>query len=499
MAESNDGSPKSAMPDGVDPHAAAPRPDAPPAAAPEVKAPEVKVPGAGDAASAAPTPRVPTADDAPAAKPAPEIHSPLLPQAKPAAGAAPAVPPQAAANPAGAPATDAPASAAQPAAKPAGKATAKPAGRAARKAEAEAAKALRPSRSARHPAVTILSGLFTFLLFLGVGGGLAVWYAERAFYDPGPLTAEKVVNIPRGAGVRDMGDILEREGVISNWLLFVVGQRLTREDAKLQAGEYVFKPGQSAASVIDTIASGKVVQHQVTIPEGLTSQQVVKRLMDNDLLTGTPAVPPEGTLLPETYRIRRGQPREEVLQQMAEAQRKLLATIWAKRASDLPVRTPQELVVLASIVEKETGLAEERPKVAAVFVNRLNKKMRLQSDPTIIYGIVGGRGSLGRPITRTDISTPTAYNTYAVDGLPPGPICNPGRDALMAVANPPRTKDLFFVADGTGGHAFAETLNDHNKNVARWRAIEQGNAAPASPGAQSVPPPVAPAGQGTAN
>lgn len=499
MAESNDGSPKSATPDGAD--AAAPRPDAPPvaashasaphASAPEVRAPAVNAPGTGspDPASAAPTPRVPGPDEASAARPAPEIQSPLLPQAKPAP-AAPA--------PAAAPAGEAPKSAAKAAA---AKLAAPPTGRAARKAAAEAAKAQRPSRSARHPAVTILSGLFTFLLFLGVGGGLAVWYAERAFYDPGPLTTEKVVNIPRGAGVRDMGDILEREGVVSNWLLFVVGQRLTREDAKLQAGEYVFKPGQSAASVIDTIASGKVVQHQVTIPEGLTSQQVVKRLMDNELLTGTPAIPPEGTLLPETYRIRRGQSREEVLQQMAEAQRKLLASIWAKRAPDLPVRTPQELVVLASIVEKETGLAEERPKVAAVFVNRLNKKMRLQSDPTIIYGIVGGRGSLGRAITRADISTPTAYNTYAVDGLPPGPICNPGRDALAAVANPPRTKDLFFVADGTGGHAFAETLNDHNKNVARWRAIEQGNAAPAAPapGASSVPPPVAPAGQGTAN
>lgn len=515
MAESNDGSPKSAPPDGVDPHAAAPRSDTspavpPPAGAPQTPVPEVKAPdahGAGDGASAAPTPRVPAPEDAPPARPAPEIHSPLLPQAKPAS----AVPPQTAASPAG----ETPASAAQSAASPAASPGAKPAaasgtkasGRAARKATAAAAKAQRPSRGARHPAVTILSGLFTFLLFLAVGGGLAAWYVERAYYSPGPLTTEKVVNIPRGSGVRDMGEILEREGVIGSWVYFVGGVVLPKylggqkdgDDLKLQAGEYVFKPGQSVASVIGTIASGKVVQHQVTIPEGLTSQQVVKRLMDNDLLTGTPAIPPEGTLLPETYRIRRGQSREEVLQQMAEAQRKLLATVWAKRAPDLPVRSPQELVVLASIVEKETGLAEERPKVAAVFVNRLNKKMRLQSDPTIIYGIVGGRGSLGRPITRADISTPTAYNTYAVDGLPPGPICNPGREALMAVANPPRTKDLFFVADGSGGHAFAETLNDHNKNVARWRAIEQGNTAAAAPAARSVPPPVAPAGQGTAN
>ncbi|MFG1371820.1 endolytic transglycosylase MltG [Xanthobacter oligotrophicus] len=339
--------------------------------------------------------------------------------------------------------------------------------------------------------MTVLSGLFTFLLFLAVGGGIGAWYTERAFYAPGPLATEKVVNIPRGSGVRDMGDILEREGVISNALLFLAGQRIARPDASFKAGEFVFKPGQSLASVIDTLASGKMVVHQITIPEGLTSQQVVKRLMDNELLTGTPAVPAEGTLLPETYQITRGQTREEVLKKMAEEQRKLLATLWAKRAPDVPVRSPQELVTLASIVEKETGLAAERPKVAAVFVNRINKKMRLQSDPTIIYGIVGGRGALGRPISRTDIATATAYNTYAIDGLPPGPICNPGRDALAAVANPPRTKDLFFVADGTGGHAFAETLADHNKNVARWRAIEQG-AAPAAPAAGTPAPAAAP-------
>ncbi|MDI4664399.1 endolytic transglycosylase MltG [Xanthobacter autotrophicus] len=370
----------------------------------------------------------------------------------------------------------------EPAATP--PASAKPAPKGAARAgrRGQPARPARPSRSARHPAVTIGSGIFTFLLFVFVGMGLVGWYGQRAFTEPGPLTAEKVVLIPRGAGVRDMAEILQREGVVENWLVFVAGQKLGRPDANLKAGEYLFKPGQSVASVIDTIASGKVVLHQVTIPEGLTSQQVVKRLMDNELLTGTPAVPQEGTLLPETYRIHRGMTRDEVLQQMAEAQRKLLATIWAKRAPDLPVKSPQELVTLASIVEKETGQADERPKVAAVFVNRLNKKMRLQSDPTIIYGIVGGRGSLGRPISRTDIATATAYNTYAIDGLPPGPICNPGRDALAAVANPLKTKDLFFVADGTGGHAFAETLADHNKNVARWRAIEQGNTPAATPG-----------------
>ncbi|WP_234050246.1 MULTISPECIES: endolytic transglycosylase MltG [unclassified Xanthobacter] len=351
----------------------------------------------------------------------------------------------------------------------------------------------RPSQAARHPAVTIGSGIFTFLLFALLGGGLALWYGEHAYNGEGPLTAEKTVLIPRGSGVRDMAEMLEREGVIDNWLVFVLGQRMMRPDASMKAGEYLFKPGQSMASVVDAIASGKVLVHQVTIPEGLTSQQVVQRLMANDMLTGTPTVPLEGTLLPETYRIHRGMSREELLKQMADAQQKLVKTLWEKRAPDLPVKSPQEMIVLASIVEKETGEPDERPKVAAVFINRLNKKMRLQSDPTIIYGLVGGKGSLGRSITRADIVSPTAYNTYAVDGLPPGPIANPGREALAAVANPAQTKDLYFVADGTGGHAFAETLADHNKNVARWRAIEAqggatpGGAAPTTPAAAPKP------------
>jgi len=353
----------------------------------------------------------------------------------------------------------------------------------------------KPSHSARHPAVTIGSAIFTFLLFLAMGGGVGALWAERAFRAPGPLTTEKTVLIPRGAGIRDIAELLQREGVIDNWAIFVGGQRLTRQDANFRAGEYAFKPGQSVESVIDTIASGKVVPHQVTLPEGLTSQQVVARLMQNDMLTGTPAIPQEGTLLPETYRISRGMSREQVLKDMADAQRKLVDSAWAQRAPNLPLKSPQELVVLASIVEKETGQADERARVAAVFINRLNKKMRLQSDPTIIYGIVGGKGSLGRPISRADISTPTAYNTYAIDGLPPGPIANPGRDALMAVANPARTNDLYFVADGTGGHAFAETLADHNKNVARWRAIEQAKSSPPGPAPQGA---AQPAGAATA-
>lgn len=330
----------------------------------------------------------------------------------------------------------------------------------------------RPSRGARHPAVVIGSGVFTFLLFLAVGGGLAAWYGQMKYTAPGPLQSEKTVLIPRGSGGRDIAEILEREGVVDNWALFVASQQIARRGEPLKAGEYVFPPRISIADVLDQMVAGKVVQHQVTIPEGLTSAQVVERLMANDLLAGTPRVPQEGTLLPETYNVVRGMRRDELLARMAADQQKVVKELWEKRAPDLPLKSPQEMIILASIVEKETGKPDERARVAAVFINRLNRKMRLQSDPTIIYGIVGGKGSLGRPISRTDIATATPYNTYAIDGLPPGPIANPGRDALAAVANPAKTKDLYFVADGTGGHAFAETLEQHNRNVARWREIE---------------------------
>jgi UPF0755 protein len=230
------------------------------------------------------------------------------------------------------------------------------------------------------------------------------------------------------------------------------------------------------------LSEGKVVQHAITIPEGLTSEQIVQRLLDMDFLAGNiKSIPREGSLLPETYRFPRSTPREQVLQRMQREQRDLVQKAWAGRAPDLPLKSAEDLVTLASIVEKETGRPEERSRVASVFVNRLKQRMRLQSDPTIIYGLVGGKGSLGRPISRSDITQPTPYNTYTIDGLPPGPIANPGRASLEAAANPARTKDLYFVADGTGGHAFSETLDQHQKNVARLRAIEQGDAASAAP------------------
>src|ERR1700753_2763764 len=222
------------------------------------------------------------------------------------------------------------------------------------------------------------------------------------------------------------------------------------------------------------MVEGKGLHHAVTIPEDLPSEQIVARLTDNDIFAGTVReIPREGTLLPETYKFPRGTTREQVIQRMQQTQKRVLAEIWERRNPDIPVKTPEQLITLASIVEKETGKPDERSRVAAVFVNRLRQKIKLQSDPTIIYGLVGGKGTLGRPIMRSEIEQPTPYNTYVVDGLPPGPICNPGRASMEAGANPARTRDLFFVADGTGGHSFSDTYDQHAKNVAKLRQMEK--------------------------
>src|SRR6201989_1179450 len=292
---------------------------------------------------------------------------------------------------------------------------------------------------------------------------------------PGPLKEDKIVNIPPRAGKGDIAEKLQREGVIDvNRWVFIGGVFALKASSDLKPGEYEFRKNASWRDVIGTIVEGKVVQHAVTIPEGLTSEQIVARLSENDIFTGTVReMPREGTLLPETYKFPRGTPREQVTQRMRQAQKRVLAEIWERRNSDIPVKTPEQLVTLASIVEKETGKADERSRVAAVFVNRLRQKMKLQSDPTIIYGLAGGKGTLGRPIKRSEIMQPSPYNTYVVDGLPPGPIANPGRASLEATANPARTRDLFFVADGTGGHTFTETYDQHQKNVAKLRSMEK--------------------------
>ncbi len=299
-------------------------------------------------------------------------------------------------------------------------------------------------------------------------------YANHAIRQPGPLAADKAVVIAQGSDTDDIGEQLATQGVIESSTQFGLALFFEGARGKLKAGEYLIKQGASLQDVIDAIVQGRAILHAITIPEGLTSRQIVERLRADDVLAGDiHEIPREGALMPETYKFQRGDSRDKLLQKMARDQKQFLDDVWRRRASDLPLSSPYDLVTMASIVEKETGKAEERPRVASVFINRLRKHMRLQSDPTIVYGLVGGQGPLGRPLTRNDIDTASPYNTYMIDGLPPGPIANPGRAALEAVANPARTPDLYFVADGTGGHVFSDSLDSHNRNVQRWRQYEQ--------------------------
>jgi UPF0755 protein len=329
------------------------------------------------------------------------------------------------------------------------------------------------SRRARHPFVIVGNLLLTLMFLTTIAAGVGFVIGKQRFDLPGPLASDKVVNIPRG-GVRDTAELLQREGVIDQPYLFMAGALLIKARNDLKSGEYRFEKNASLMDVVDTIIEGKVVQHAFTVAEGLTSDQIVQRLLENDVLSGNiREVPREGTLMPETYRFTRGTTREQMIQRMQQQHRRAVQEIWDRRMPDLPLRSAEQLVVLASIVEKETGKVEERTRVAAVFVNRLKQKMKLQSDPTIIYGLVGGKGTLGRGILKSEIEQPTPYNTYVIDGLPPGPIANPGRASLEAAANPARTKELFFVADGSGGHAFADSYEQHQKNVAKLRAIER--------------------------
>jgi UPF0755 protein len=326
----------------------------------------------------------------------------------------------------------------------------------------------------RRPALSAFSGFLSFLLVAAIASMSGLVWSRHRTHEPGPLAANKVLYIAPGTDGPDIIAQLDREGVIDSPFMLNVALLLEGNRSKLKAGEYLFKQNASLRDVIDTLISGKQVLHAITIPEGLTSEQIVERLRESDIVVGDITdVPKEGSLLPETYKVARDAVRADIIKLMQDAQRRAVDQIWSRRASGLPLRSPYELVTLASIVEKETGKADERPRVASVFVNRLRNRMRLQSDPTIVYGLAGGKGSLGRAITRAELEKPTPYNTYLIDGLPPGPIANPGRAALEAVANPSRTQDLYFVADGTGGHVFAETLDQHSRNVQRWRQIEK--------------------------
>src|SRR3954463_4952638 len=339
----------------------------------------------------------------------------------------------------------------------------------------------RPSRRARHPIVMIGNAIFSIILVLAIGAAVAYQYGKHRIETAGPLDRDKIVNIPKGLGLRDIADLLARENVIDQPWVFIGGVLVLKAKDELKYGEYKFTKQATLRETIETIVEGKVVQHAFTIPEGLTSEPIVARLAEVDFLSGNiREIPKEGTLLPETYSFPRYMTREQAIQRMQNAHRRVVQEVWDRRSPDLPVKTPEALVTLASIVEKETGRPDERSRVAAVFVNRLRQRIKLQADPTIIYGLVGGKGTLGRPIMRSEIEQPTPYNTYVVEGLPPGPIANPGRASLEAAANPARTKEIFFVADGSGGHAFAENLQQHQQNVAKLRQFEQQLRTPAA-------------------
>jgi len=319
---------------------------------------------------------------------------------------------------------------------------------------------------------------FTFLLATAIVAAGAVYsWGKARFESPGPLRERTVVLIPRGAGLEAIAARLHDAGVIARPLVFRVGARLTGKARRLKAGEFAFPARVSPEAALNIIVSGRTVARRLTIPEGLTSREVVAEVMAAPALTEeVREVPPEGSLLPETYHYHWGDSRGALIDRMQGAMKSLRAELWPERAENLPFDTWREAVTLASIVEKETGVAEERPLIAGVFVNRLRRGMRLQSDPTVRYALTDGERALDRRLTRDDLELEHPYNTYHSVGLPPGPIANPGRAAIAAVLDPAETDYLYFVADGTGGHAFAKTLREHNRNAAEWRRIRDGEA-----------------------
>jgi UPF0755 protein len=326
------------------------------------------------------------------------------------------------------------------------------------------------------------------LALLGTGAFFAEQWSLFAPGPPAPHGRATIVWIKPGEGSAAIGQQLQSAGVVRNGALFRLGVRLRGMNAALKAGEYAIPSAASMADVMGILIEGKSIQHRITAAEGLTSRMIYD-IVDRDaaLVGSTGAVPAEGTLLPETYLFVRGTTRAQMLARMATAQQRLLAKLWPGRAPNLPFKSPADAVTLASIVEKETAIPEERRHVAAVFINRLRLGMKLQSDPTIIYGISGGY-PLGRGIRESELAAATPYNTYVVAGLPPTPICNPGRNSISAVLQPETSSDLYFVANGTGGHVFTSSIAEHEKNVARWRQIEpRMKAAPAPPSAPALP------------
>ena len=382
----------------------------------------------------------------------------------------------------------------------------------------------------------IASNAVTFLMVgLFLLGGVILW-GKGQYTAEGPVQEAICLQVERGSTMRKVSRNLEEQGAVTSSSIFRIGADYEEKTGDLKAGSFLVQPGTSMAEIVDVVTKGgastcgtEVVyriginrvsvqvreldpatnrfveraeftpgaddvpdiytektakadtRFRIALAEGVTSWQVTEALKGMEVLEGTvEAVPPEGALAPDSYEVRPGDDRNTILAEMQAAQEILVAAAWESRAPDLPISSPEDLLVLASIVEKETGVPEERGQVAAVFVNRLNQNMRLQTDPTVIYGITKGEGILGRGLRQSELRKETPWNTYVIDGLPPTPIANPGRASLMAAAQPDDSEFVFFVADGTGGHAFAVTLEEHNQNVARWRQIEAERGAEAA-------------------
>ena len=344
--------------------------------------------------------------------------------------------------------------------------------------------------------------LFFIALFVTLMGG-ALYLGHELLVAQGPLGSVKRVVIPRGAGPAIMSKVLREEGVIAHPLLFRVALMIDPAPKQIKAGEYEIPARASMLTVVEILQSGKQVQRRLTVPEGTTTAEILEMVRKTEALAGEITVDvKEGDLLPETYFYSRDDTRDGLLLRMKEGMEKTLDEAWRKRAGGLPLANRQQALTLASIIEKETGVASERSKVSAVFINRLRQKMKLESDPTTIYGLTLGKTPFNRELTRADLQSNTPYNTYVIAGLPPGPICNPGRASILAATNPlPRDRSIYFVADGTGGHAFATNLTQHLRNVERWRDIQrqrQEQGLPATPPATSPPattPPATPARQ----
>ncbi|HYX01595.1 MAG TPA: endolytic transglycosylase MltG [Reyranella sp.] len=331
--------------------------------------------------------------------------------------------------------------------------------------------------------------LFFIVLLVTVIGG-ALFLGTQMLTAPGPLDKTKTVVIPRGAGPATMTKVLQEEGVIDHAKLFRVALMIDPSPKPIKAGEYEVPAHVSMQALVDLLQSGKVVQRRLTVPEGTTTAEVIELVRKTEALTGDITLDlKEGDLLPETYFYSRDDTRDGLLMRMKEAMEKTLDEAWRKRSPGLPLANRREALVLASMIEKETAIPAERAKVAAVFINRLRRRMRLESDPTVIYALTGGKGSFNRELTRADLQSTSPYNTYMVVGLPPGPICNPGRASIVAATTPARERLLYFVADGQGGHAFAMTMLEHNRNVERWRQIQRERQEQQS----QAPPPASPA------